>query len=142
MVNTMLKHFSHKVGLNFWHFEWCTKYRYRMMRKFENKNLVEAAIRRAASEHRIKIHTIYVMPEHVHMLISLPHGMTDSKAFNLLKGRSAYIIFRVKEKFRLRYPQGHFWAAGGCAVTVGYNDLDSATRYIENQAEHHNLAEA
>ena len=77
---------SHKVGLNFWHLEWCTKYRYQMMGKLENKKLVEAAIRKAAFEHRIQIHFISVMPEHVHLLVTFPHGMTDSKAFQLLKG--------------------------------------------------------
>ena len=139
MISTTLNHFSHKIGLNFWHLEWCPKYRYKMMQKLENKNLVAAAIRKAAFEHQIKIHYLAVMPDHVHALATLPHGMTDSKAFNLLKGRSSYIIFRVKEKFRLRYPQGHFWSPGGFATTVGYNDLDSMIRYIENQQEHHNV---
>ena len=134
-----IHHYSHKLGTNFWHLEWCPKYRYRMMRKFENKNLVAAAIRKAATEHHIEIHYLAVMPDHVHALVTLPHGMTDSKAFQLLKGRSAYILFRVKEKFRLRYPQGHFWSPGGFASTVGYNDLDSMIKYIENQQEHHNV---
>jgi len=140
MVYTILRHMSHKVGLNFWHFEWCTKYRYKMMKKLENKNLVEAAIRKAAHEHGIKIHVISVMPDHIHVLATLPYGMTAPRAFNLLKGRSAYLIFKNKEKMRLRYLQGHFWSAGGCAVTVGYNDLDDAIGYIKNQEEHHNLA--
>ncbi len=139
MISTTLNHFSHKIGLNFWHLEWCPKYRYKMMQKLENKNLVAAAIRKAAAEHGIKIHYLAVMPDHVHALATLPHGMTDSKAFNLLKGRSSYIIFRVKEKFRLRYPQGHFWSPGGFASTVGYNDLDSMIKYIENQQQHHNV---
>ena len=139
MINTNLKHFSHKVGLNFWHLEWCPKYRYKMMRKLENKNLVAAAIRKAASEHGIKLHYLAVMPDHVHSLATLPHGMTESKAFNLLKGRSSYILFHVKKKFRLRYPKGHFWSPGGFATTVGYNDLDSMIKYIENQQEHHNV---
>jgi putative transposase len=68
--------------------------------------------------------------------------MDNSKAFNLLKGRSAYIIFRVKEKFRLRYPKGHFWSPGGFATTVGYNDLNATIEYIENQEAHHNLVTA
>ena len=51
MINTNLKRSSHNVGLNFWRMEWCLKYRYNMMKKFENKNLVAATIRKAASEH-------------------------------------------------------------------------------------------
>ena len=111
------------------------------MQKAENKNLVEAAIRKAAHEHGIIIHYLAVLPDHVHTLASLPHGMTDSDAFQILKGRSAYIIFRVKEKFRLRYPRGHFWSPGGFAVTVGYNDLNSMIKYILTQAEHHGIAQ-
>ena len=111
-----------------------------MMRKLENKNLVAAAIRKAAHEHGIVIHYLKVLPDHVHALVSLPHGMADSKAFNLLKGRSAYIIFRVKEKFRLRYPRGHFWSPRGFATTVGYNDLNATITYIENQEVHHGVA--
>ncbi len=139
-INTTLIRYSHKVGLNFWHFEWCTKCRYKMMRKLENKNLVEACIRKAAKEHGVKIHVLSVMPDHVHLLASLPKGMLESKALNLLKGRSAYLIFRNKEKIRLRYPKGHFWSPGACAVTVGYNDLDAMTIYIQNQEQHHNVA--
>lgn len=98
-MDVTLSRFSHKVGANFWHMEWCPKYRYKMMQKYENKNIVAAAIRKEASEHGVQVHYLKVLPEHIHTLVTLPHGMDDSKAFNLLKGRSAYIIFRVKEKF-------------------------------------------
>ncbi len=140
MISTKLRQCSHTVGLNFWHFEWCTKYRYNMMRKLEIKNLVIAAIRKAASEHRIKIHILKALPDHIHMLSTLPNNMTDSEARRLLKGRSAYLIFKNRENIRLRYPKRHFWSAGSCAVTVGYNDIDSITEYIENQEEHHAVA--
>jgi putative transposase len=138
-MQVTINHYSHKRGTNFWHLEWCPKYRYEMMRKLENKNLVEAAIRKAAHEHRITIHYLVAMPDHVHALVTLPHGMNDSDAFQVLKGRSAYILFRVKNKFRLRYPKGHFWSPGGFAVTVGYNDLNSMIDYIEGQADHHGV---
>lgn len=111
-----------------------------MMRKPENKNLVEAAIRRAASEHGIKVHELNVQSNHVHALVSLPRGMTDSTAFQRLKGRSAYLIFRNKEKTRLRYPRGHFWSPGGCGVSVGMSDFEKTSRYIVEQDEHHAVA--
>ncbi len=107
-----------------------------------NRQYLAAAIRKAAYEHGVAIHYLKVLPEHIHTLVSLPHGMGDSKAFNLLKGRSSYIIFRVKEKFRLRYPRGHFWSPGGFATTVGYNDLNATIAYIENQEAHHGVAAA
>jgi len=134
---TTLKRFSHKVGLNYWHLEFATKYRYKMFGKFKQKNLIEAAIRKIACRHNIKLHQISVMPEHVHMLVTLPHNITDSKALMLLKGGSAYIYFRNHPKSKLRLSRGHLWSAGGCAVTVGYNELSTVQKYIDNQQEHH-----
>ena len=137
---TTLKKYSHKTGLNYWHIEFATKYRYKMLGKFKQKNLAEACIRKVAHKHSIKIHTISVMPEHIHMLVSLPHNMTDSKALMLLKGGSAYLFFKNHSKSRLRLPQGHLWSAGGCAVTVGYNDFSTVDNYVKNQEEHHAVA--
>jgi len=137
---TTLKKYSHKVGKNFWHIEFATKYRYKMFRKFKQKNIVEAAIRRVAARHKIKIHSISVMPEHVHMLVTLPHNITESKALMLLKGGSAYIFFKNHLKSRIRLPRGHLWSAGGCAITVGYNEYSTVEKYIQNQETHHALA--
>lgn len=110
------------------------------MRKLENKNLVQATIRKAAFEHKIIIHELKVLPEHIHMLMTFLNGMSDSRALQLLKGRSSYLIFKNKEKFRLRYPKGHFWAPSSFATTVGCNDIESCRKYIQSQEEHHNVA--
>jgi len=48
------------------------------MGRLEIKNLVQAAIRKAAHEHGIAFRVLNVLPEHVHALASLPNGMTDS----------------------------------------------------------------
>jgi len=139
-VNVELEHYNHKVGINIWHLEWVTKYRYKMFGKFEYKNLCEACIRKVAKRHNIKIHIISVMPDHVHALVTFPKGMTEEKALQLLKGGSAYLFFKYHEKARLRYPQGHLWSRGGCAVTVGYNQFSDTERYILEQAKHHAIA--
>ena len=136
-VKVELKHSNHKVGINYWHFEFTTKYRYKMFAKFKYKNMIEACIRRVCCNHNIEIHILRVMPEHVHLMATLPKGMGDEKAFQLLKGASSYYFFKNHPKARLRYPQGHLWSRGGCAVTVGYNQLSDTMLYILNQAEHH-----
>ena len=66
--------------------------------------------------------------------------MTDSRALMLLKGGSAHLFFKNHEKSRLRLPRGHLWSAGGCATTVGYNELSTVENYIKNQNEYHALA--
>jgi len=135
-----LEHYSHKVGINFWHINWQTKYRYDMFAKFKYKKLCEACIRKVAHNHNIKIRVISVMPEHVHLTATLPRSMIDEKALQLLKGGSSYLFFKNHPKARLRYPQGHLWSRGGSAVTVGYNELYATERYILEQAQHHAVA--
>src|SRR3989344_1112471 len=132
METIALQHYNHKVGINFWHMNWQTKYRYKMFGKFAYKNLCEASIRRSAARHSIQIHVINVMPDHIHTLVTLPKGKSDETALQLLKGGSAYTFFKNHPRARLRYPQGHLWSRGGSAVTVGYNQLNDTILYILN----------
>ena len=80
------------------------------------------------------------MPDHVHMLVTLPKGMLEEDAFRLIKGGSANTYFKNHPKALLRYPKRHLWSRGGTAVTVGYNQLSDTVIYILNQAKHHGLA--
>jgi len=139
-VKIELRHDNHKVGINFWHMNWQTKYRYNIFAKFKYKSLCEASVRKAAKRHNIKIHILRVMPDHLHTLVTLPKGMSDVKALQLLKGCSSYTLFKNHPKARLRYPQGHLWSRGGSAVTVGYNQISDTVKYILEQAKHHGLA--
>ena len=129
---------NHCARRSVWHIEWCTKYRYKMMQKQENRKLVEACIRQAAKRHGIEILALEIMPEHVHGVFSLPKGTDEERAAKLLKGYSAWKIFQVKEHFRLRYPQGHFWSRGYMARTVGV-DEEKAIWYVKNQQAHHDV---
>ncbi|MFQ5788602.1 MAG: transposase [Thermodesulfobacteriota bacterium] len=43
------------VRESLWHVVWCTKYRYKVFRKFHHKNFAETCIRNAACKHGIKI---------------------------------------------------------------------------------------
>ena len=128
---------SHSVGRNMWVFEWCTKYRYEMMRKWGNRNLVAACIRQAAVRHEIKIIELSVMPDHIHVVVLLPKGMNEEKAAQLLKGVSSRKLFEVKDKFALRYPKRHFWSRGYYAHTVGVTSLQTQVDYVRNQEAHH-----
>lgn len=130
---------SHSVGRNIWTIEWCTKYRYKMMRKFENRNIVAACVRQAAFRHDMKIIVLAVLPDHIHMVVSLPKGMSDIDATKLLKGGSSRKLFQVKEKFALRYPKRHFWSRGYYSHTVGVTDLQTQVDYVKNQEAHHGV---
>src|SRR3989338_7105622 len=98
---------NHIVGISMWEFEWVTKYRYKMFKKWKYRKLIEACIRRAASTHGIKWIKLNVQPEHIQGTASIPMTMTPSKALQYLKGVSSRLFFLHHEKAGLRYPQHH-----------------------------------
>lgn len=128
---------SHSVGISMWHFEWCTKYRYKMFGKQEYRNLITACIRRAASMHNIKISELNVQPEHIHCVVGISLTMTPVKALQILKGVSSRLFFQFHERAELRYPKHHLWSPGKFASSLGFIQLEVAKNYVRNQDEHH-----
>ena len=132
----MLDRCSHSVSQLVYHFEWCPKYRYSMFRKPENAVLCEEAIREMAVRHGMEIIELSVMPDHVHVAVRVPPDMAVSRAMQLLKGGSSYLLFRSKPNFRKRYPRGHLWSRGKFYRTVGDVDLPTTIQYIQEQHIH------
>ena len=125
-----LKRFSHKVGKNFWHIAFATKYRYKMFGKFKQHNLVLACIRRVCKNHNIKIHTLYVMPDHVHLFISFPPNVLPTYVFAVLKAKTAGALFRNFRWLREIFRKGHFWSSGKFYRSVGNVTYDVIQNYI------------
>ena len=130
-------HYAHSVGVMMLHLEWKPKYGYKMFKKEEQKNLMSACIRRAASLHKIKIIVLSVMPEHIHCEVQVSLSMAASMAVQILKGLSSKLFFEHNPKARLRYPRGHFWSRGKFAASVGFVQEEKVRNYILHQEEHH-----
>ena len=131
------EHYEHSVGLMMMHLEWKPKYAYKMFRKEDQKNLMQACIRRAASLHEIKIIVLSVMPEHIHVEVRVSMNMSASKVLQILKGISARLFFMKNPKAKLRYPKGHLWSRGKFASSVGVVQEEVVRNYILNQESHH-----
>ena len=128
---------NHIFGVSMWEFEWVTKYRYKMFRKWKYKKLIEACIRRAASLHGIKWIELNVQPDHVQGTAEIPFTMSPSMALQILKGLSAKLYFEHCPNARKRYPKGHFWSRGRFAASLGFVQVEVVNNYVRNQDEHH-----
>ena len=137
MTNLEIKHYSHKVGVNVHHLEWCTKYRYKMFKQNKYKNLCDKILHETAQSHKMIIRELGVMPQHIHISVECPPSMSQSKALQLLKGNLSYQLFRANEDFRLRYPRGHFFSPGGLANSTGYTTVDVVDNYVKHQEDIH-----
>ena len=128
---------QHANGRSTWHFEWCTKYRYRVFKRDYNKKLCETALAEAAKKANVVISEMEVQPEHVHLIVELPLTIAPVNAIRTLKSVSAKIIFAQLPNLRLRYPKASLWSTGKFAITVGNITLQKAKEYVRNQQAHH-----
>ena len=124
---------SHGKGqLNF-HLEWCPKYRYNMLRQTRFKDLLAQNLLAEAKQFQIKVIELGIQDDHVHMVVGLRPTHSVSKVFEHLKTKSAAALFEYEPKFRLRYPEGHFWSPGKFYRSVGDVDLPTVRAYVRAQ---------
>ena len=72
------------------------------------------------------------MPDHVHMLLSIPPKYAVAQVVGFIKGKSAIHIARVYAGRRRSFIGQHFWARGYWVSTVG-KDEETVRRYIREQ---------
>lgn len=89
-----LSNFSHGIGQNSYHLVWKLKHSLDCFKFPWVKQDCEAILREAAKKYGITIFELEVMPDHVHCFVEIPSAMFVCKALMLLKGFSAYKLFR------------------------------------------------
>ena len=77
----------------------------------------------------------HLMPDHVHMLVSIPPKISVSQFMGYLKGKSALMIFDKHANLKYKYGNRHFWAEGYYVSTVGLNEA-TIKKYIQEQEKH------
>ena len=74
----------------------------------------------------------HLMPDHVHMCISIPPKYSVASVIGFLKGKSAIAIARQFGGRERNFTGEHFWARGYCVSTVGYEE-EKVRAYIREQ---------
>ena len=82
----------------------------------------------------------HVMPDHVHMLISIPPKHAVSSIIGFLKGKSAIAIVRQFCGKDRNFAGEHFWARGYAVSTVGF-EKEKIKQYIKDQEGHDQQSE-
>ena len=84
---------------------------------------------------RVEIVEGKIMPDHVHLLVSIPLKMSVSSFMGYLKGKSALMMFDKHANLKYKFGNRHFWAEGYYVSTVGLNEA-TIKKYIEDQEKH------
>ena len=72
------------------------------------------------------------MPDHVHMLLTIPPKYSVAQVVGFIKGKSAISIARNYCGRRQNFTGQHFWARGYYVSTVG-RDETTIRQYIRDQ---------
>ena len=80
------------------------------------------------------------MPDHIHMLVSVPPYLSIAQFMGYLKGKSTLMIFDRHANLKYKYGSRHFWCRGYYVDTVGRNEK-VIQEYIKNQTEEDCMAD-
>jgi len=121
------------------HTKWDCKYHVVFIPKCRRKALFAQlrkhlgdVFRTLTEQKESKIVEGHLMPDHVHMLISIPPKYSVAQIIGYIKGKSAIHIARVYIGQRKNFTGQHFWARGYFVSTVGA-DEELIKSYIRHQ---------
>ena len=114
-----------------YHIVFIPKYRKKVIFGKIRKELGEV-LHSLARQRESLIEEGHLMPDHVHMMISIPPKYAVSQVVGFIKGKSAIHIARRYSGRQRNYVGQHFWARGYFASTVG-RDEQVIREYIRRQ---------
>jgi putative transposase len=129
------------------HTKWECKYHVVFIPKCRRKTLfgqirqhLGEVFRKLAAQKESRIEEGHLLPDHVHMLISIPPKYAVSQVVGFIKGKSAIYIARVYGERKRNFVGQSFWARGFFVSTVG-RDEGVIREYIKNQEAEDNRLE-
>ena len=125
---------AHTKWLCKYHIVFTPKYRRKVIYNQYRKNLRDI-IKTLCGYKGVEIIEGKLMPDHVHILVSIPPKYSISQFMGYLKGKSALMMFDRHANLKYKYGNRHFWAEGYYVSTVGLNEA-AIKKYIQEQEKH------
>ncbi|KEK15390.1 IS200/IS605 family transposase [Limosilactobacillus reuteri] len=124
------------------HTKWLCKYHIVFIPKYRRKAIfnqyrrdLRDYIRLLCKYKGVEIIEGHMMPDHVHLLVSIPPKLSVSQFMGYLKGKSALMMFDRHANLKYKYGNRHFGAEGYYVSTVGLNE-STIKKYIRDQEKH------
>jgi putative transposase len=121
------------------HTKWLCKYHIVFTPKYRRKAIfgqyresIGQILRQLCNYKGVEIIEGHLMPDHVHILVSIPPKYSVSQFMGYLKGKSSLMIFDRHANLKYKFGNRHFWAEGYYVSTVGLNE-STIRKYIQDQ---------
>ena len=123
------------------HTKWECKYHVVFIPKYRKKRIyggirrsLGRVFRRLAEQRESQVEEGHLMPDHVHMMLSIPPKYSVAQVIGYIKGKSAIHIAREFAGRKRNFVGQHFWARGYFVSTVG-RDEAVIRDYIRRQEQ-------
>ena len=127
------------------HTKWMCKYRIAPAPKYRRKVIYNQyreslgeIFRNPCRYKGVEIIEGHLMPDHVHMLVSIPPKISASSFMGYLKGKSALMMLDKHANLKYKFGNRRFWSEGYYVSTVGLNEATIAKCIREQEA--HDIA--
>jgi len=127
----MAKSLAHTRYMCKYHIVFIPKYRRKVIYNKLRKD-IQKYIQELCKWKGVEILAGNMMPDHVHLLISIPPKLSVANFMGYLKGKSAMMIFERHGNLKYKFGNRNFWATGYFVSTVGVNTA-TIEKYIREQ---------
>jgi putative transposase len=127
------KRLSHSVWECKYHVVLIPKCRRKTLYSGLRKHLGEV-FRHLAQQKESRIEEGHLMPDHGHMMISIPPKYGVAQVIGFIKGKSAIHLARIYGERKRNFVGQHFWARGYLVSTVG-RDEQVIRKYIRKEEQ-------
>ena len=118
------------------HTKWLCKYHIVFTPKYRRKAIfgqyresIGQILRQLCNYKGVEIIEGHLMPDHVHILVSIPPKYSVSQFMGYLKGKSSLMIFDRHANLKYKFGNRHFCADGYYVSTIGINE-STIKKYI------------
>ena len=122
--------FNHGVYACEYHVIWCTKYRRAVLSPPMRDRLKELILQQQEA-YGYQIRACEVMPDHLHLLVSVPPNVAVTAVIGKIKGFTSKVIREEFPALQTRLPS--LWTRSKFVASTGGVTLDVLKEYIENQ---------
>ena len=125
---------SHTKWLCKYHIVFTPKYR-RKIEYNQYKLDIVNIIKRLCKYKVVEIIEGHIIPDYIHLLLSIPPKYSVSSIMGYLKGKSSLMIFDMHSNLKYKYGNRKLWAEGYYVSTVELNE-STIRKYIREQKAH------
>jgi putative transposase len=117
----------------YYHLVWATHKREAWITA-ERMVMLQQAFRVVAKDQGAFTQAVGGMPDHIHVVVSIPPTISVTEYIQRLKGSSSRYLNKATENPEL---DGFYWQSKYFVLTLGERSLPDVIAYVENQKTHH-----